>query len=70
MHLRAFCPSKQNNGCEGRAVALEISILGGEMWGGPALFNTDLTGELDPARSCLLRWPYGGPVEAHRGKLV
>ena len=51
-------------------MALEISILGGEMWGGPALFNTDLTGELDPARSCLLRWPYGGPVEAHRGKLV
>ncbi len=33
MHLRDFCPSKRNNGCEGRAVALEISILGDEMWG-------------------------------------
>ncbi len=31
--IRAFCPSKRNNGCEGRAVALEISVLGNEMWG-------------------------------------
>ena len=33
VHLRDFCPSKWNNGCEGRAVALEISIWGGEIWG-------------------------------------